>query len=105
MNLKIPVENNSLQFSRDIFIFSYLCGGINFTDIANLKAENIKENRLQYTRQKTGKRISFVISQAAIDILVRYQVNRSKDNYLFPILDIQRHKTAIQKENRIHKYW
>ena len=25
-----------MELSKDIFVFSYLCGGINFTDIANL---------------------------------------------------------------------
>jgi len=28
-------EEYYCRFSRDIFVFSYLCGGINFTDIAN----------------------------------------------------------------------
>ena len=42
-----------VQLSKDIFIFSYLCGGINFTDIANLTKENIIEGkRLHYIRQK-----------------------------------------------------
>jgi site-specific recombinase XerD len=103
MNFDLSHENESLQFSRDIFIFSYLCGGINFTDIANLKANNIVVNRLQYIRQKTGKKISLIISQQAIDILSRYQIIRSLDNFLFPILDNSRHKSSMQKENRIHK--
>lgn len=30
-----------IQLSKDIFVFSYLCGGINFTDIANLTKANI----------------------------------------------------------------
>jgi site-specific recombinase XerD len=103
MNLDLSQEKESIKFSQDIFIYSYLCGGINFTDIANLKANNIAINRLQYIRQKTGKKIGLIIPQPAIDLIVRHQINRSVDNYLFPILDIKRHKTAIQKENRIHK--
>ena len=43
-----------MELSRDIFLFSYLCGGINFTDIANLTSENIQDNRLHYIRQKTN---------------------------------------------------
>ena len=30
-----------VQMSKDIFVFSYLCGGINFTDSANLTKANI----------------------------------------------------------------
>jgi site-specific recombinase XerD len=92
-----------MQFSRDIFIFSYLCAGINFTDIANLKHSNITDNRLQYTRQKTSKKINISLSEKALEILNRYTNIDETDNYLFPILDTKTHITATQKQNRIHK--
>ncbi|MEZ5103534.1 MAG: site-specific integrase [Draconibacterium sp.] len=103
LNLNLSQENESVQFSRDIFIFSYLCGGINFTDIANLKPENVETDKLNYCRQKTGKRISLIIPHAAIDLINRYRISRRSDNYLFPILDIDKHRTPIQQENRKHK--
>ena len=53
-----------------MFIFSYLCGGINFTDMANLKLSHIINNRLVYIRQKTKKRISVPLQQEAIMIIV-----------------------------------
>ena len=96
-------ENESVQFARDIFILSYLCSGINFTDIANLKPGNIIDNRLQYIRQKTGKKISLQLSPDANQIIRRHQKTTAQSGYLFPILDIKTHKTAIQKQNRIHK--
>ena len=37
-----------VQLSKDIFIFSYLCGGINFTDIANLTKANITNGSKGY---------------------------------------------------------
>lgn len=91
-----------VQLSKDIFMFSYLCGGINFTDIANLTKENIIEGkRLHYIRQKTGKFIKLGLSDEAMQIIERY-ANESK-GYLFPILNIKIHKTPLQKQNRIHK--
>ncbi len=33
------------QFAHDIFVFSYLCGGISFVDIANLTPANIADGR------------------------------------------------------------
>ena len=91
-----------VQLSKDIFMFSYLCGGINFTDIANLtKANIVEDNRLQYTRQKTGKLIKLGLSEEAMKIIEQY-APESK-GYLFPILDIKIHKTPLQKQNRIHK--
>lgn len=90
-----------MELSRDIFMFSYLCGGINFTDIANLTAENITNGRLNYVRQKTGKRITIGLCDEANVILSKYE--NGTNGYLFPILDKGVHKTAQQKQNRIHK--
>lgn len=90
-----------MELSRDIFLFSYLCGGINFTDIANLTSENIQDNRLHYIRQKTKKPIKIGIPQEAMQIIEKY--SKESRGYLFPILDSQIHKTALQKQNRIHK--
>lgn len=91
-----------IQLSKDIFMFSYLCGGINFTDIANLTKANIIEGkRLHYIRQKTGKLIKIGLSEEAMKIIERY-ATESK-GYLFPILNANLHKTPLQKQNRIHK--
>ena len=91
-----------VQLSKDIFIFSYLCGGINFTDIANLTKDNIIEGkRLHHIRQKTGKLIKLGLSEEALKIIKRYAVESK--GYLFPILNAQLHKTPLQKQNRIHK--
>ena len=99
-----PLPNGKHQYmelSQDIFIFSYLCGGINFTDIANLTAANIIQGRLQYIRQKTGKPISIGICEEAQKIISKYE--SVSNGYLFPILDKTKHKTSQQKQNRIHK--
>ena len=103
MALDLSNESESVRLSRDIFIFSYLCGGINFTDVANLKTENIIAGRLEYIRQKTGKKLSFQLSQEACKIIDRYSQSNLKRGYLFPILDKKVHLTALQKQNRIHK--
>ena len=48
MQLDVSGEKPSIKLSRDIFIFSYLTGGINFSDIANLKPLNICDGRIIY---------------------------------------------------------
>ncbi|MDU1905156.1 MAG: site-specific integrase [Dysgonomonas sp.] len=104
MNLDLSHESKYMQLSQDVFVFSYLQGGINFTDIANLKYENIVDDRLHYIRQKTKKRFNIQIQEESMNILNKYIVSdASKDDYIFPILDKKLHKTAIQKHNRIHK--
>lgn len=103
MKLNLDDGNDSIKRSRDIFIFSYLIGGINFSDIANLKKENILNGRICYIRQKTGKAINIHLSEEAGNILSHYKAATDARGYLFPILDIRIHKTALQKQNRIHK--
>ena len=93
-----------LQFSKDLFLFSYLGCGINFTDIANLKCKDLSNNRIFYERQKTGKQINFQLQPMALEIMARYHPEIiNPDDYLFPILNINIHLTAQQKYDRIHK--
>lgn len=87
------------QLAVDLFSFSYLVGGINFVDMANLTEKNVVDGRLVYKRQKTGKFLNLPICSCAMDILAKYAPGRS---YLFPIYSDQ-HKTAQQKMNRYHK--
>ena len=54
VNIELSMEREPVRLSRDVFVFRYLCGGINFTDRANLDPENVIDDRLQYIRQKTG---------------------------------------------------
>ena len=104
MEIDLSKEKFYVQFSRDIFIFSYLSGGINFTDIASLKLGNVIDNKLVYIRKKTKKKISTPLSAEALQIIQKYSVDKSNSSdYIFPILDDKVHKTEIQKHNRIHK--
>ena len=75
-------QKKYMELSKDVFIFSYLCGGINFTDIANLTRANIVNGRLHYIRQKTGKLIKIGIPQEAMLIIEKY--SKESNGYLFP---------------------
>lgn len=104
MNVDLDSNNRYMQLSKDLYVFSYLCGGINFTDIANLQHSNISEGKLSYIRQKTGKKIAIPIGTEAIQIVNRYlKEGVCSDDYIFPILDKTIHITELQKYNRKHK--
>jgi len=93
-----------LQFSKDLFLFSYLGCGVNITDIANLTYNDIYNNRIFYERQKTGKQINFQLQALANEIVKRYSPeNPMPDDYIFPILDKRLHITPQQKFDRIQK--
>ncbi|RCR71272.1 site-specific integrase [Larkinella punicea] len=105
---KYDVER--LQLAKDVFLFSYFCGGINFVDIAALRWSNIASNlnghqRLSYIRQKTGGRFSFRLVPPALAILDCYRSGpgNSFNEYIFPILNDALHKTPLQIHNRCNK--
>lgn len=99
-----------LQLAKDLFLFSYYCGGINFVDIAMLKWGSIGTDmdgkpRLTYIRQKTGGRFSLRLIPQAQAILERYKKGKviTLTTYVFPILNTALHKTAAQIHNRCNK--
>ena len=91
------------ELAQDLFVFSYLCGGISFVDIANLTPRNIVDNRLVYQRQKTHGGINLPLSSEAQQLIAKYADYQQGADYLFPILHCKRHITPMQKTNRVRK--
>lgn len=102
-DLKFEPES-SLFHSQNYFLFSFYNRGINFIDMAFLKWENIKNDRLDYVRKKTKEHFTIGMLEPAIKILEYYKKNyyESEDDYIFPILN-KRHVTARTIDNRIDK--
>ncbi len=95
-------EGLSLFNSKYYFLFSFYTMGMNFSDIAKLKWENISGDRVTYTRSKTGKKYSVKLLPPAIEIIDYYK-NFKRDEFVFPILEKAIHQTAISIDNRIEK--
>ncbi len=95
--------------AKDLFLFSYYCGGINFVDMATLRWKNIGTDlddkpRLVYTRQKTGGKFSLRLMPVVLAILERYKpATTYSSGYIFPILNTVLHKTPSQIHNRCSK--
>ena len=104
MSLDLSGERQYMQLARDIFLFSYFGAGINFSDIALLRYGDIQDGRIRYIRKKTGKEISFPLSDAGKAIIRKYsKPDATNADYIFPILDRKIHRTEMQRKNRIHK--
>jgi len=83
------------QFAKDIWVFSYLCNGINMRDIALLKYSDIKSDSIEFVRQKTkqttrGKQkpVTAVLLPQTKKIIDTWG-NKPADpeNFVFPILN------------------
>lgn len=98
-----------LLLAKNLFLFSYYCGGINFVDMAALRWSNIGSDlddkpRLTYTRQKTGGKFSIRLVAQTLAILGFYRPRQLNANsYIFPILNTALHTTPTQRHNRSSK--
>jgi len=92
-------------------LFSYYTIGMNFTDIARLTWDNIRGNEIHYTRQKVHHKLIIPMHPKIKEILDHYRgitgrtvsITGANDNYIFPILHKEVHKTELARENRIRK--
>lgn len=87
------------RLAVDMFVFSYLMGGINFVDMCMLTKDNIEDGRLIYVRKKTKKLIKLPLQERAIQIIDTY--SDCKRKYLFPVLG-DKARTLIQTKDRIY---
>ena len=103
IKLIVSLDTSSFRFYKklavDMFVFSYLMGGINFADMSMLTRDNIDGDRLIYVRQKTKKTIMLPLSSEARSIIYKYKDGKRK--YLFPVLD-NRKRTIMQTRHRIY---
>jgi integrase/recombinase XerD len=100
----IDPQIDTLINSRNYFLFSFYCRGINFTDLAELKWTNIKNGELNYVRRKTKEEFNFKIHPGAQAILSYYKNLKANSDagYIFPIL-YKRHETLASKRDRKNK--
>lgn len=91
------------RLAKDLFLFSYFTAGMNFGDIARLRYKDIVKGRVNYSRHKTQKLLSFQLVPMALQILEKYGMAGHGEDYIFPILNRHEHTTPQQIFNRLHK--
>lgn len=74
----------TLDFTRDMFMFSFYTRGMSFVDMAYLKKSDIKNGILTYRRRKTGQELTIKWEKCMADIVAKYPEN--KTGFLLPII-------------------
>jgi site-specific recombinase XerD len=110
---ELPTTTDRQRLAKDVFLFSFYGGGINFVDLAQLRWTNLSgvnpatghTERLQYVRQKTGGKFSLRLLAPAAAIVAAYRpfTYATPNSYVFPVIDEARHLTPTQVKNRLHK--
>jgi site-specific recombinase XerD len=96
------------HFYRDLWMFSYLCNGMNLKDVCLLQYGNIKGDHIYFNRAKTmhtkkdGKQIDIIITDKVNEIIDRWGVKPSlPDNFIFPFL--KDGMTPLQQQAQIRQ--
>lgn len=84
--------SKSLEQYRDLWLFSYLCNGINFRDMLFLKYNNIHDSEVIFTRAKTrhtlgdSRKIHAYLTPEMLSIIKRRgnSPHASRDPFIFP---------------------
>ncbi len=105
------------EFSRDIWIFSYLTNGMNIADIGRLRYKDIHNDMLVFIREKTkrttkhnSKPIKALISPESKIIIERWgNKPQEPEKYVFPIIKNlesaeKQHAEIKQAVKTINKY-
>lgn len=91
--------NPTLDFTRDMFMFSFYTRGMSFVDMAYLKKSDIKNGVLTYRRRKTGQELTIKWEKCMAEIVAKYLEN--KTDFLLPIIKEQGNERK-QYDNALH---
>ena len=89
----------SLDFARDMFMFSFYTRGMSFVDMAYLRKSDLKNGILTYRRRKTGQELSIKWEKCMAEIIAKYPENKTE--FLLPIITRQGNERK-QYDNALH---
>ena len=91
--------NPTLDFARDMFLFSFYTRGMSFIDMAYLKKTDLQNAILTYRRRKTGQELSIKWEKCMDEIIAKYPEN--KTDFLLPIIKEEGNERR-QYDNALH---
>ena len=97
--------NETVNKYKDIWIFMYLCNGINPIDMIQLKYSDIVDGEIRFVRQKTArasanrKAIHIEITPEIQEIIDKWGNPNEGDNYIFPFLKGGESQQEIKDKN------
>lgn len=89
----------SLDFARDMFMFSFYTRGMSFVDMAYLKKTDLQNDILTYRRRKTGQELTIKWEKCMAEIVTKYSDNLT--DYLLPIVK-EKENERKQYDNALH---
>lgn len=91
----------SMDYSRDIFMFSFYTRGMSFVDIAFLKKKDLQNGILSYRRHKTNQQIFIKWEKPMQALIDKYDT--SSTPYLLPVIKEVGNDERAQYINEAHR--
>lgn len=98
-NLDLSLQP-SLDFARDMFLFSFYTRGMSFIDMAYLKKKDLFNGILSYRRRKTGQQLFIRWEKCMQEIVNKYDNPLSE--YLLPIIMPMNGDERTQYQNAMY---
>jgi len=101
--IEYKTRTTSMEYYRDLWVFSYLANGINPKDILHLKYKTINDDEIVFLRAKSRfsrpKEIRISLHPKIMEIIDKWgNAEKSPDNYVFP--EITKGMTPVEAFNR-----
>lgn len=93
-------EDSSLNFARNMFLFSFYTRGMSFVDMAFLKKHDLKDIMLSYRRRKTGQHL-YIKWERCMQRIVETHPSHLNSPYLLPIIKPGTSDEWIQYKNKL----
>lgn len=90
----------TMDFARNMFMFSFYTRGMSFIDMAYLKKKDLQNGILTYRRQKTGQQLSIKWEKPMQEIIDKYDTSGTP--YLLPIIKDMEKGERVQYRNAEH---
>ena len=90
----------SLDFARDMFLFSFYTRGMSFIDMAYLKKKDLSNGILSYRRRKTGQQLFIRWEKCMQEIVDKY--DNTVSEYLLPIIKPMNGNERTQYQNAMY---
>ena len=92
-------DKPDLDYSRDMFLFSFYLRGMSFVDMAYLRKKDLANGYITYIRKKTGQQLTIRWERSMQEIIDKYPENPTQ--YLLPIITRQDGTERKQYLNKI----
>ncbi len=98
-NLDLSLQP-SLDYARDMFLFSFYTRGMSFIDMAYLRRKDLQNGELSYRRRKTGQQLFIHWEMCMQEIVDKY--DNSLSERLLPIIKPKNGDERTQYQNAMY---